>query len=82
MRVRVGDVRLFFDVEGAQLVPEGTGMRERPTVLLLRGGPGLGHSVFKPRWSALAEIAQVVYLDERGQGRSDHGDPARWTLDQ
>ena len=46
-------------------------MRERPTVLALHGGPGFDHAYFKPWLSALADFAQVVYLDQRGQGRSD-----------
>ena len=33
MRVKVGDVRLFFDVEGTKLVAEGPWMRERQTVV-------------------------------------------------
>jgi proline-specific peptidase len=82
MRVSIGDVRLFFDVEGAKLRPDGATMREVPTVVLLHGGPGFDHSNFKPEFSPLAEIAQVVYLDHRGNGRSDRGDPAKWNLPQ
>jgi proline iminopeptidase len=80
MRVQIGDVKLFFDVEGAKLVPEGSSMRERPTLLLLHGGPGFDHSSFKPLFSALADTAQVVYLDHRGNGRSDRSTRDRWTL--
>jgi pimeloyl-ACP methyl ester carboxylesterase len=40
MHVLVNGVRLFFDVEGAQFVPDGPAMREKPTLLLLHGGPG------------------------------------------
>jgi len=82
MRVKIGDVRLFFDVEGAKLRPDGATMREVPTVVLLHGGPGFDHSNFKPDFSRLTEIAQVVYLDHRGNGRSDRGDPAKWNLAQ
>jgi proline iminopeptidase len=82
MRVQVGDVGLFFDVEGAKLVPDGPAMRERPTLILLHGGPGFDHSSYKPLFSRLAQDAQVVYLDHRGQGRSDKSTPERWTLDQ
>jgi pimeloyl-ACP methyl ester carboxylesterase len=74
MRVQVGDVRLFFDVEGTKLVAEGPWMRERPTVLLLHPGPGFDHGLFKVQigpW--LAAGTQVVYLDMRGAGRSDPG---------
>jgi proline iminopeptidase len=81
MRVQVGDVRLWFDAEGSSLVPDGPAMRERPTVLLLHGGPGFDHSLFKPAYGQLAAVAQVVYLDHRANGRSDPGDPAKWRLD-
>jgi proline iminopeptidase len=77
----VNDVRLYFDAEGAGLVPDGAAMRERPTVVLLSGGPGFDHTVFKPAYARLAEVAQVVHLDFRGHGRSDRGDPARWTVE-
>jgi pimeloyl-ACP methyl ester carboxylesterase len=80
VRVQVGDVRLFFDVEGAGLVVDGPTMHERPVLLLLAGGPGFDHTVFRPAYSQLADVAQVLYLDFRGHGRSDRGDPARWTL--
>jgi proline iminopeptidase len=82
MQVSIGDCRLFFDVEGAKLVPDGPEMRERPTLLLLHGGPGFDHSSFKPAFSALADVAQIVYLDHRGNGRSDRSLPDRWTLAQ
>src|SRR5947208_17090656 len=82
MHVLVNGVRLFFDVEGAKLVPDGLVMRERPTLLLLHGGPGFDHSLFKPAFSTLTDVAQVVYLDQRGQGRSQRkGSSAdRWNL--
>jgi pimeloyl-ACP methyl ester carboxylesterase len=82
MRVLVNGVRLFFDVEGASLVPDGPTMREKQTLLLLHGGPGFDHSIYKPAYSALADVAQVVYLDHRGNGRSDAGPKDAWTLGQ
>ncbi|MBI3497381.1 MAG: alpha/beta fold hydrolase [Proteobacteria bacterium] len=82
MFVSVNGVRLFFDVDGEKLVTDGPLMRERPTLLLLHGGPGLDHTMFKPAFAPLAEVAQVIYLDHRGNGLSEHGDPALWTLDQ
>jgi len=82
MQVRVNGVRLFVDIDGAGLVPDGPQMRTRPTVILVHGGPGADHSLFKPTFAHLTEIAQVVYYDHRGNGRSEDGDPAFWTLDQ
>jgi proline iminopeptidase len=82
MHTVVNGVRLFFDVEGAGLVPDGPALRERPTLLLLHGGPGLDHSVYKPAFSTLADVAQVVFLDHRGNGRSEAGPRETWTLAQ
>src|ERR1051325_2157903 len=82
MHVLVNGVRLFFDVEGAKLVPDGAAMREKPTLILLHGGPGADHAIMKPAYSALADVAQVIYLDHRGNGRSDAGPKESWTLAQ
>ena len=74
-------VQLFVDTEGAGLVPDGAAMRAKPTLLLLHGGPGYDHSGFKPAFSQLADIAQIVYVDHRGHGRSSRCPPDEWTLD-
>ena len=75
------DVRLFVDIEGPGLVPEGPRMRDKPTLVLLHGGPGFDHSGFKPEFSRLADAAQIVYYDHRGHGRSDRRPKDEWTLD-
>jgi proline iminopeptidase len=82
MHVSVNGVRLFFDVEGAKLVPDGPVMREKPVLLMLHGGPGADHSIYRPAYSALADIAQIVYLDHRGNGRSEDGPREGWNLAQ
>ncbi|MEP6624487.1 MAG: alpha/beta fold hydrolase, partial [Acidimicrobiia bacterium] len=82
MRVSIGDCRLFVDVEGLGLVPDGPTMRARPTLIVLHGGPGFDHSGFKPQWSRMTDLAQVVYYDHRGQGRSDRTDASTWNLEQ
>ena len=82
MHVSVNGVRLFFDVEGAKLVPDGPIMREKPVLLMLHGGPGADHSIYRPAYSALADIAQIVYLDHRGNGRSEDGPRESWNLAQ
>lgn len=81
MRARVRDTELFFDVEGAALVPDGPRMVERPVAFLLHGGPGGDHSGFKGTYSPLAERMQLVYVDHRGQGRSARGPKETYTLD-
>jgi proline iminopeptidase len=82
MFAAVRGTRLYFDIDGAGLVPEGATMRERPVAMLVHGGPGGDHSGFKPSMSPLAERMQLVYFDHRGQGRSDAADPASYTLDE
>jgi pimeloyl-ACP methyl ester carboxylesterase len=83
MRIDLGGCRLFFDVEGAKLRPDGPRMREVPTLILLHGGPGFDHSTYKPLFSALSDAVQLVYLDHRGQGRSDdRSNPEHWNLNQ
>jgi pimeloyl-ACP methyl ester carboxylesterase len=82
MRVEIEPgVRLYFDVEGTQYVPDGPMLREKPTLLLLHGGPGFDHSAFRPFFGRVADIAQVIYYDHRGHGRSDRRPPQEWTLD-
>ncbi|MBL8771003.1 MAG: alpha/beta hydrolase [Phenylobacterium sp.] len=81
MFVSVNGVRLFVEVLGPKLAPDGPRMVERPTVVALHGGP-TDHAHMLPMVAALADVAQVVVYDHRGCGRSEPGDPARWTMDQ
>jgi pimeloyl-ACP methyl ester carboxylesterase len=82
MQVDANGTRLWFDVEGAALVPDGNEMRKRPTAVLLHGGPGsFDHSCFKPEFARLADVAQVIYLDLPGHGRSEWGDPHAWSFE-
>ncbi len=82
MFASVRGTRIYFDVEGMGLVPDGTSMRERPAAMVIHGGPGGDHSGFKPGFSPLAARMQLVFFDHRGQGRSDPADPATYTLDE
>lgn len=82
MRIDIGGTKLFVDVDGMGLVPDGETMVERPTLILLHGGPGMDHSIFKASTlTGLTDVAQVVFYDHRGQGRSDKASPQEWTLD-
>lgn len=82
MRIEVEPgVRMFVDVDGAGLVPDGPVMREKPTLILLHGGPGFDHCSFKPLFGQLTDVAQLVYVDHRGHGRSDRRPSSEWKLD-
>jgi proline iminopeptidase len=50
-------------------------------VVVLHGGPGLDHTHMSPWLDPLADEVRLLYVDERGQGRSDRVDPATLTLD-
>jgi pimeloyl-ACP methyl ester carboxylesterase len=81
VQVEVNQTRLWFDVDGPALVPDGASMRPRPTVVLVHGGPGgYDHSYFEPAFSALTTRAQVVYVDLRDHGRSRR--PQAFVLNQ
>jgi pimeloyl-ACP methyl ester carboxylesterase len=72
MRVSVGDVELYVHERG-----EG-----RP-VIALHGGPGLDGSVWFPGLDRVVAAGyRVLAPDHRANGRSDGGDPARWTVPQ
>jgi proline iminopeptidase len=82
MFASVRGTRIYFDVEGMGLVPDGPTMRERPVAMVIHGGPGGDHSGFKPGFTPLSARMQLVYFDHRGQGWSDAADPATYTLDE
>jgi proline iminopeptidase len=82
MHASIRGTRIYFDVEGMGLVPDGPVMRQRPVAMVIHGGPGSDHSGFKPGFSPLAARLQLIYFDHRGQGRSDPADPATYTLDE
>src|ERR687885_405621 len=49
-------------------------------LIVLHGGPGFDHSMFRPYLDPLADEFRLLYVDERGQGRSDRVDPKTLTL--
>ena len=82
MLARLRNTEIYFDVDGMGLVPDGSGMRERPPAFIIHGGPGGDHSDLKPAFKPLSEQLQLVYFDHRGQGRSARGDKRLYNLDE
>src|SRR5215469_8140786 len=81
MHTEVNGARIFFDVVGPRLQPDGARMAERPTLIVLHGGPGFDHASMRPYFDRFADTHQVIYLDHRGNGRSG-GARETWTLAQ
>lgn len=53
-----------------------------PALVVLHGGPGSDHSDFLPSLRPLARRNQLIFVDERGSGRSERAqDPKKYTLD-
>ena len=82
MKIKINDVNLFFDIEGIGFSAHENNLVERPNLILLHGGPGNDHSSFRPSMSVLADIAHVIYIDQRGHGRSDRSTSSKWNLGQ
>jgi proline iminopeptidase len=51
-------------------------------VVVLHGGPGVDHTMFRPYLDPLADEFRLLYVDQRGQGRSERVDPASLTLER
>lgn len=74
--VNIGDIDLYY-------VTYGEPRSNLPTLLFLHGGPGLAdHSLYTYFWSQFEDTMQVIFVDQRGSGRSGHGEPAKWNLEQ
>jgi proline iminopeptidase len=54
---------------------------EGSPLIVLHGGPGLDHTMFRPYLDPLAEDVRLIYVDERGQGRSDRVDAQTLSLE-
>ena len=50
-------------------------------LIVLHGGPGMDHSMFRPYLDPLGDEFRLLYVDERGQGRSDRVDPTTLSLE-
>ena len=71
MDVRLSDGYTIF------IEPVGDGF----PVIVLHGGPGMDHTMFRPYLDRLGDEFRLLYVDERGQGRSEPVDPQTLTLD-
>ncbi len=71
---------MFVDAGGVLLYTRTLGSG-RPLVVL-HGGPGASHDYFLPYFLPLARTHRLIFLDERGSGRSEKlEDPAGYTVE-
>ena len=67
-------------------LPDGYGMFVEEVgsgfpLIVLHGGPGLDHTSFRPWLDPLGDELRLLYVDERGQGRSERVDPETLSLE-
>lgn len=65
-------VRLFYRVAGSGA----------DTIVVINGGPGVGHEVLAPDLEPLAARYTVIYYDQRGSGRSGLPDTTLLRMDR
>lgn len=82
-KIKINGAQLFFDVYGSKLAINESGVQEKSTLLVLHGGHGMvDHTLYVEFWSQFSEMAQVIFLDQRGCGRSDKREASEWNLKQ
>lgn len=80
MRVNVGEIRLFVEIVGQKLRVEAGVLSEKPSVVFIHGGPAFDHRTLLADYAPLQDVAQLVFYDHRGLGRSDHCSSQNWNL--
>lgn len=80
MRVNIGEVRLFVEIVGKKLRAEDGMLAEKPSVVFIHGGPAFDHRTLLSDYEPLQDVAQLVFYDHRGLGRSDHCSSESWNL--
>lgn len=54
-----------------------------PVMIIHHGGMGIvDHQMELGHWDVFSKYMQVVYIDQRGCGQTDDGDPGFWNMDQ
>src|SRR5579863_8659734 len=67
----IDGVRIFYTTVGAET---------NHPLIALHGGPGFDHTELAPWLDPLSDTFRLIYVDERGQGRSERVDPASLSL--
>lgn len=67
-------------VDGVNIFVRSVGDERNYPLFLLHGGPGLDHTEMWPWFDRLSDQFRLLYVDLRGQGRSQRVDPATLSL--
>ncbi|HEX4439199.1 MAG TPA: proline iminopeptidase-family hydrolase [Thermoanaerobaculia bacterium] len=73
----------FIESNGVMIYLEMIGTAGAEPLVILHGGPGASHDYFLPYLLPLAKNHRLIFIDERGSGKSQKlQDPSGYTLDQ
>lgn len=67
-------------VDGVNIFVQPVGAEDNYPLFVLHGGPGLDHTEMHPWLDSLSDTFRLLYVDLRGQGRSQRVDPATLSL--
>lgn len=81
MKAKIRGTEIYFDIAGMHTHPIGNDFIERPIVFMLHGGPGGDHLRFKQHSLELQDVAQLVFIDHRGCGRSKKTKQKEYSLE-
>jgi proline iminopeptidase len=70
MKANIRGTEIYFDIAGMQVETKGNKLVEKPVLFLIHGGPGGNHLHFKIDSLKLQEVAQLIFIDQRGCGWS------------
>ncbi|MEM9348666.1 MAG: alpha/beta hydrolase [Pseudomonadota bacterium] len=71
MYLQLKTAKLFFDLASSGLAAADDSVTEKPTLLMLHGGPGADQMSLRPHFDRFGDAYQVLYIDHRGCGRSN-----------
>jgi proline-specific peptidase len=78
--MQFGGKHVDVEVNGTRLFYQPVGSEHNYPLIVLHGGPGLDHTEMHPWMDSLSDVFRLLYVDQRGQGRSERVDPATLTL--
>jgi proline iminopeptidase len=67
--------------DGYRIFVVDVGSGDGVPLILLHGGPGLDHTHLRPWLDPLGDERRLLYVDERGQGRSEPVEPSTLSLE-
>ncbi len=67
-------------IDGVKLFYASVGADDKYPLIVLHGGPGLDHTEMTPWLDPLSDMFRLIYVDLRGNGRSQRVDPSTLSL--